>query len=95
MVSDSALVGAGVFAFGARFVSGIRIGAMPVEDMFYGGALYTLAVTAYGWTGGALARLRFLLRSSRPFSWINTALPGLACGIAIGRPGLALVAGTL
>ena len=95
VASDSALVGAGVFAFGARFVSGIRIGAMPVEDLFYGGALYTLAVTAYGWTGGALARLRFLLRSSRPFSWINTALPGLACGIAIGRPGLALIAGTL
>ena len=95
VASDSALVRAGVFTFGARFVSGIRIGAMPIEDLLYGGALFTLAVTAYGWTGDAIPRLRFLFRTSRPFSWINTALPGLACGIAIGRPGPALVAGTL
>ena len=95
VVSDSALVTAGIFTFGDRFISGVRIGAMPVEDLLYGCALFTLAVTAFAWTGKAIPRLRFLLLSSRPFNWINTALPALACGIAVGRPGPALVAGTL
>jgi lycopene cyclase domain-containing protein len=48
VVADSTLVRAGVFGFGPH-VSGIRIVAAPVEDLFYGGALYLVANAAYRW----------------------------------------------
>jgi lycopene cyclase domain-containing protein len=95
VISDSALVANGVFTFGGRFISGIRIGPMPVEDLLYGAALYSLAVTAHEWSAKGRRKLSELFRASRPFSWINTALPCLACGIAVGRPTAALVAGTI
>ena len=95
VVSDSVLVSNGVFTFGSRFISGLRIGAMPIEDLLYGAALYTLAVTVHEWNWDRVRRLSDLLRASRPFSWVNTALPCLACGIAVGRPSAALILGTL
>jgi lycopene cyclase domain-containing protein len=95
VISDSVLVANGVFTFGGRFISGIRIGPMPIEDLLYGAALYSLAVTAYQWSADGLRKLSELFQASRPFSWINTALPCLACGIAVGRPTAALVVGTL
>jgi len=95
IISDSVLVSNGVFTFGGRFISGIRIGPMPIEDLLYGAALYSLAVTVHEWSGKGLRKLSELLRASRPFSWINTALPCLACGIAVGRPTAALIAGTV
>ena len=95
VISDSALVGAGVFTFGERFISGVRAGRAPIEDLLYGGALYALAVTIFSWRRRAAGRVGELLRASRPFSWINTALPCLACGIAVGRPTLALLVGTV
>ena len=95
VVSDSALVGAGVFTFGERFLSGVRVGRAPLEDLFYGGALYAFAVTIFSWRPRAAGRLGELFRASRPFSWINTALPCLACGVAVGRPTLALAVGVV
>lgn len=95
VVADTALVSAGVFSFGHRFVTGLRIGAAPVEDVLYGGALYSVAVTVFAWRGEVLRRLREVLRVSRPFSWINTALPCLACGLAVGRPTPALALATI
>jgi lycopene cyclase domain-containing protein len=95
VVADSMLVGRGVFGFGGRFISGIHIWRMPIEDLLYGSALYSLAVTAFEWNATGRRNLSDLLTASRPFSWINTALPCLACGIAVGRPGAALVIGTV
>ncbi len=95
IISDSVLVSNGVFTFGGRFISGIRIGPMPIEDLLYGAALYSLTVTVHEWNGKGLQKLSELFRASRPFSWINTALPCLACGIAVGRPTAALIAGTV
>jgi lycopene cyclase domain-containing protein len=95
VVSDSALVKEGVFSFGGRYISGFRIGQAPLEDLLYGGALYVLAVTAYESAPSGFGRLAELHRVSRPFSWINTGLPCLACGLAIGRPSLALAVGTI
>ena len=95
IISDSVLVSNGVFTFGGRYISGIRIGPMPIEDVLYGAALYSLAVTVHEWSGKGLRKLSDLFRASRPFSWINTALPCLACGIAVGRPTVALIAGTV
>lgn len=57
IISDSVLVSNGVFTFGGRFISGIRIGPMPIEDVLYGAALYSLAVTVHEWNGKGLRKL--------------------------------------
>ena len=95
IASDSALISVGVFGFGERFLSGVRAGRAPIEDLLYGGALYAVAVTAFELRPAGWGWVTDLLRASRPFSWINTALPCLACGIATGRPTLALAVGTV
>lgn len=91
--ADSVLVAAGVFSFGSRFLTGVRLGRAPLEDLLYGGALYAVAVTAYASRGAAA--LGRLLPIARPYSWPNTVLPFLACGVAAGRPTVALGLGAL
>jgi 4-hydroxybenzoate polyprenyltransferase len=68
--------------------AGILIDRMPIEDLFYGIALYLVAVLSWTWktpsptlpTRGR-ELMGELLRASRPFSWINTILPFLAVGL--------------
>lgn len=91
VAADSALVGVGVFSFGERSLTGVRLGLAPVEDVLYGAALYSVAVSAYRWR--LAPDLGRLLRASRPYSWINTALPALAAGALAGRPSAGLVLG--
>jgi lycopene cyclase domain-containing protein len=52
VVADSLLVRIGVFGYATRFRSGIEIGAIPVEDLLYGCALYLIATAAWSWRSG-------------------------------------------
>jgi lycopene cyclase domain-containing protein len=80
IVVDVILTRVGVYVHRGRFNAGILIDRMPIEDLLYGMALYLVAVLSWSWRWKE-GRLGELLRSSRPFSWINTVLPFLAVGL--------------
>lgn len=49
IVVDVVLTRVGVYTHANRFMSGILIDRMPVEDLFYGAALYLVAVLSWTW----------------------------------------------
>ena len=87
IVADVVLTRIGVYTHRMSATAGILIDRMPMEDLFYGVALYLVAVLSWTWTPSAALPTRGrellseLLRVSRPFSWINTVLPFLAVGL--------------
>jgi lycopene elongase/hydratase (flavuxanthin-forming) len=107
IVADDVLTRIGIYRHRSMFNAGILIDRMPIEDLLYGIALYLAAVVTWSWSprfpslpGRArvadLTMLNELLRASRPFSWINTALPFLAVGLWVQhRITLALVLGAV
>lgn len=53
LVADVALTQVGVFRYDPRFLSGIRVDRMPIEDLEYGVALYLVAVSTWRVREGA------------------------------------------
>lgn len=49
IAADVLLTHVRVFAYDPRFLSGIRIDRMPVEDLIYGIAVYLIAVAVWTW----------------------------------------------
>jgi lycopene cyclase domain-containing protein len=100
-VFDSLMIGAGLFDYAPALISGIRIGAAPVEDFGYPLAavillppLWTMLTRPEGVRAGDLLRHAFV--ASRPVSWINTAFPfGAAMVLTTGRIDWVLVVGAI
>ncbi|KHK98723.1 prenyltransferase [Microbacterium mangrovi] len=98
---DSLMIGAGLFDYAPALISGIRIGAAPVEDFGYPVAavvllppLWALLTKTDGIRAGDLLRHAFV--ASRPVSWINTAFPfGAAMLLTTGRVDWVLAVGAL
>ena len=52
VVADVLLTRVGVYAHRPQFNAGILIDRMPIEDLFYGIALYLVAVLSWTWPPG-------------------------------------------
>lgn len=100
-VFDSLMIGAGLFTYASGLISGVRIGAAPLEDFAYPVAIAVLLPPLWAvLTRPGGVRTRDLLReafiASRPVSWINTAFPfAAAMLLTTGTVDWRLVVGTL
>jgi lycopene cyclase domain-containing protein len=100
-VFDSTMISAGLFDYAPDLISGVRVGAAPIEDFGYPLAavvllppLWSLLTRPDGVRAGELLRHAFV--ASRPVSWINTAFPfAAAMVLTTGTVSWLTVVGTL
>lgn len=96
-VFDSIMIATGLFAYSDEQRLGLEIGLAPIEDFAY--PLVCALVVPAVWSllsasGGD--RVRTVLLSSRPISWVNTAYPfGAAYLLASGDVDWLFIVGTL
>jgi len=84
LIVDNAMCAANLFQYAPTPRSGVSLGLAPIEDLLYAAAFALVAAqltaTARATNGGWWR----LLLSSRPVSWINTALPFAGGALAAG-----------
>jgi lycopene cyclase domain-containing protein len=84
LVFDNIMCAAELFYYSSASRSGVMLGYAPVEDVLWAAAfvLFTVQLTASA--QASKGRWWRLLLSSRPVSWINTALPFAGGALAAG-----------
>lgn len=98
---DNLMIHAGLITYHQQKISGVRIGEIPIEDFFYplAGAIALPALWLLTRRRGETSeegKLRQLLVSSRPLSWINTAFPfAAAYFMTVKSVDATLIVGTL
>lgn len=84
VIFDNLMCAVGLFHYASEPRSGVAVGIAPIEDIFYAAAFALVAIqltSSISRGGGTWWRI-FL--SSRPVSWINTALPFAGGALAAG-----------
>jgi lycopene cyclase domain-containing protein len=84
LLFDNIMCAAGLFHYASAPRSGLTMGLAPIEDVFYAASFALIASHLTTAARHSKGRWWRLLLSSRPVSWINTALPFAGGALAAG-----------